>query len=103
MFLGLQQRMGACESGKGAGLVVLQAPDRSIGPIAQRRGMRQAPVLRIELIPFASRWRQFVDFADLPLQALTLLLPTGLGLAGLLQCFLIRAPLCPPRGGLRGP
>ena len=65
--------------------------------------MRQALVFAVELIPFVSRRGELVDFGDLPLQALALLLALCLALAGGIQLLLAVTPVLPALAdGIRG-
>ena len=95
MFLGLKKGMRAGQCGNSSTFVFLQDLKRPLRSVQQGLCMGQAFVLGVELLPLVITGPQLVHFADLPLQALALLLQCGLRGARLLQCLEVRAPLRP--------
>ena len=91
----LQGRNRPPQQRPGAVVLLLQGVHRQLHRIAQRLGIGQAAVLRVEVVPFISARGQLADLANLPGQALAFTLQAVLSSAGVCQSFLGRSPLLP--------
>ena len=95
VLLVLQVAVRAAQRREAAGFIVLDREQRALRGVEQRLGMRQPRVLGVEFFPLVIARRQFVDFADLPLQALAFALQAVLGGNRMLQRLVRSAPDAP--------